>query len=70
MKPITFKKHYRCYNPGETAHFGVDIADKLIGAGVAHEVPAAVATASGLEEDQPVKVARKAQPKTVNAQPD
>lgn len=72
MKSIKFKKHYRCYNPGETAHFSIDIADKLIDAGVAHEVPAnAFATAAaGTDEDSPGKLNRKAQQKGSNAQPD
>lgn len=70
MKSITFKKHYRCYNPGETAHFSIDIADKLIEAGVADGAPATGASASVTDEDQSGKVTRKAQPKTANAQPD
>ncbi|MFZ6813745.1 hypothetical protein ACO0K3_04710 [Undibacterium sp. Rencai35W] len=70
MKSIKFKRHYRCYNPGETAHFSIDIADKLITAGVADEVSATANIASGADEEQSGKVIRKAQPKAANAQPD
>ncbi|GAC1405503.1 MAG: hypothetical protein NVSMB6_00100 [Burkholderiaceae bacterium] len=68
MKSITFKKHYRCYNPGETAHFAINVANDLVAAGVACEVAAVAAAAA--DEDQPGKVTRKAQPKAANAQPD
>lgn len=70
MKSIKFKKHYRCYNPGETAHFSIDTADKLIKAGVADEMPATAVAAPGADEEQAGKVTRKVQPKAANAQSD
>jgi hypothetical protein len=72
MKPIQFKKHYRSYNPGETAHFAIDVADKLIAAGVAIDPAATTAATIATESNdtKPGKADKRAQPKATNAQPD
>jgi hypothetical protein len=75
MKSIQFKKHYRSYNPGETAHFAIDVADKLIAAGVAVD-PATLTTAAATtaatesSDSKSGKPEKRVQPKTANAQPD
>jgi len=69
MKSIKFKKHFRAYNPGETAHFNIDLADKLIDAQVADAVGPAIA-AEPVSEDKPGKADRKVPLKVSNAQPD
>ena len=75
MKSIQFKRHYRSYNPGETAHFAIDVADKLIAAGVAVDpttltTASATATAAESSDIKSGKSEKRAQPKVVNAQPD
>lgn len=75
MKSIQFKRHYRSYNPGETAHFAIDVADKLIAAGVAVDpttVSTAAATGTAVESSdiKSGKPEKRVQPKEANAQPD
>lgn len=75
MKSIQFKRHYRSYNPGETAHFAIDVADKLIAAGVAVDpaaltTVAAAATATESNDIKSGKPEKRVQQKATNAQPD